>query len=52
LGSSIKYDEASDTLTIQGIPPNLREQLKRDALIESADVLTIASEDDANKAPF
>lgn len=30
LGTSINYDEASDTLTIQGIPPNLREQLKRD----------------------
>lgn len=45
LGASIKYDAAADTLTIQGIPPNLREQLKRDALIESAQV-------DDNKAPF
>jgi len=31
LGERIQYDPASDTLTIQGIPPNLREQLKRDA---------------------
>lgn len=31
LGQSISYDADSDTLTIQGIPPNLREQLKRDA---------------------
>lgn len=31
LGTAIHYDESSDTLTIQGIPPNLREQLKRDA---------------------
>jgi nucleoid-associated protein len=30
LGERIFYDADSDTLTIQGIPPNLREQLKRD----------------------
>lgn len=30
LGDRISYDADSDTLTIQGIPPNLREQLKRD----------------------
>ncbi|WP_432459208.1 nucleoid-associated protein YejK [Agarivorans sp. QJM3NY_25] len=28
LGERVFYDEASDTLTIVGIPPNLREQLK------------------------
>ena len=31
LGENIYYDADSDTLTIKGIPPNLREQLKRDA---------------------
>jgi nucleoid-associated protein len=29
LGQKIYYDNASDTLTIQGIPPNLRDQLIR-----------------------
>ncbi len=29
LGERIFYDEASDTLTIKGTPPNLRDQLKR-----------------------
>jgi len=50
LGSSIHYDESSDTLTIKGIPPNLREQLKRDALIEKNHSLTVESDD--NTAPF
>ena len=50
LGSSIQYDEASDTLTIQGIPPNLREQLKRDALIDAGEMPV--SETDDGKAPF
>jgi len=36
LGERIHYDADSDTLTIQGVPPNLREQLKRDANILSA----------------
>jgi nucleoid-associated protein len=31
LGERIQYNAETDTLTIQGIPPNLREQLKRDA---------------------
>jgi len=54
LGSSIKYDEASDTLTITGIPPNLREQLKRDAMVDSEDkMVTIdVSDETDNKAPF
>ncbi|TEW56048.1 nucleoid-associated protein YejK [Psychromonas sp. RZ22] len=52
LGSSVKYDEASDTLTIQGIPPNLREQLKRDALIDSDDVVLQSATEDESKAPF
>jgi len=52
LGTSIKYDEASDTLTIQGIPPNLREQLKRDALIESDSGSFLDIEPDETKAPF
>lgn len=30
LGDRISYDQDTDTLTIKGIPPNLREQLKRD----------------------
>lgn len=46
LGDSISYDADSDTLTIKGIPPNLREQLKRDANDLAAD-----SEDD-QAAPF
>jgi len=29
LGSRIQYDAATDTLTIQGTPPNLRDQLQR-----------------------
>lgn len=33
-GERIQYDAHSDTLTIKGIPPNLREQLKRDATAE------------------
>ena len=52
LGSSIKYDEASDTLTIQGIPPNLREQLKRDALIDSGERVITEPQSNDNKAPF
>lgn len=52
LGTSIKYDEASDTLTIQGIPPNLREQLKRDALIEANESSQLATSSDETKAPF
>lgn len=46
LGDRIQYDAESDTLTIQGIPPNLREQLKRDAGGAFA-----AQEDDQNP-PF
>ncbi|WP_166372465.1 nucleoid-associated protein YejK [Psychromonas sp. SA13A] len=52
LGTSISYDEASDTLTIQGIPPNLREQLKRDALIETDSKTESAQISDDDKAPF
>ncbi|WP_019614147.1 nucleoid-associated protein YejK [Psychromonas ossibalaenae] len=37
LGERVRYDADSDTLTIQGIPPNLREQLKRDALSQADD---------------
>lgn len=29
LGERIFYDQSTDTLTIKGVPPNLREQLKR-----------------------
>ncbi|MCE0557954.1 MULTISPECIES: nucleoid-associated protein YejK [unclassified Motilimonas] len=29
LGERVHYDEQTDTLTITGLPPNLREQLKR-----------------------
>lgn len=47
LGERIHYDADSDTLTIKGIPPNLREQLKRDATVES----TSSSSDDES-APF
>jgi len=47
LGERIQYDADSDTLTIQGIPPNLREQLKRDANGEPQ-----VSETDDGNAPF
>lgn len=48
LGERIHYDAGSDTLTIQGIPPNLREQLKRDAnLSPESD-----SEQDLQTPPF
>ncbi|GLS91396.1 nucleoid-associated protein [Psychromonas marina] len=47
LGDRIQYDAASDTLTITGIPPNLREQLKRDTTDESS---STASDDES--APF
>lgn len=46
LGENIYYDADSDTLTIKGIPPNLREQLKRDAT--SGDVVI----SDPSAAPF
>lgn len=46
LGERIQYDADSDTLTIKGIPPNLREQLKRDA--DS----TLATSSDDESAPF
>ena len=49
LGSSIKYDEASDTLSITGLPTNLREQLKRDALAETTEHVIVIDDD---KAPF
>ena len=45
-GERIQYDADSDTLTIQGIPPNLREQLKRDV-----DGAVVAQEDDQSP-PF
>ena len=48
LGESVSYDAASDTLTIQGIPPNLREQLKRDARSEADN----NSDEDSQAAPF
>jgi len=44
LGERIHYDAASDTLTIQGVPPNLREQLKRDA--------DYSPESDSEQPPF
>ena len=47
LGESIQYDADSDTLTIKGIPPNLREQLKRDATTTSH-----SEESDNDEAPF
>ncbi|WP_022940258.1 nucleoid-associated protein YejK [Psychromonas hadalis] len=47
LGERIQYDADSDTLTIKGIPPNLREQLKRDAVAQ-----TSQTEDDNSIAPF
>ncbi|WP_372882487.1 nucleoid-associated protein YejK [Psychromonas sp.] len=46
LGDRIHYDADSDTLTIQGIPPNLREQLKRDAGGEAA------AQEDEQSPPF
>jgi nucleoid-associated protein len=52
LGSTIKYDQASDTLTIQGIPPNLREQLKRDVLEKTKEPLFIEETTDSSSAPF
>jgi nucleoid-associated protein len=48
LGECISYDAQSDTLTIKGIPPNLREQLKRDARNESE----TDSLEDVQTAPF
>jgi len=45
LGDRIQYDADSDTLTIKGIPPNLREQLKRDEATDES-----SSDDQA--APF
>ena len=48
LGERIHYDADSDTLTIQGIPPNLREQLKRDADLASAS----RDEDEEQTPPF
>jgi len=47
LGDRIQYDADSDTLTITGIPPNLREQLKRDANGE-----TSSDSSDDESAPF
>ncbi|MEL0629435.1 nucleoid-associated protein YejK [Psychromonas aquatilis] len=52
LGTSIKYDEASDTLTITGLPTNLREQLKRDALMNSSEHVIAIDQEDDGKAPF
>ncbi len=46
LGERIHYDPDTDTLTIQGIPPNLREQLKRD------DSLIATDTDDEQAPPF
>ena len=46
LGERIHYDPDSDTLTIQGIPPNLREQLKRDANLPA-----LATDQDDEQAP-
>ncbi|WP_094752061.1 nucleoid-associated protein YejK [Psychromonas sp. CD1] len=45
LGDRIQYDVKTDTLTIVGIPPNLREQLKRD-------IAPIASSAKDQNAPF
>lgn len=50
LGERIQYDAQSDTLTIQGVPPNLREQLKRDATAES--VSDDSDGVDESAAPF
>jgi len=47
LGERIQYDADSDTLTIKGIPPTLRDQLKRD---ETAEFSSEQSADDS--APF
>lgn len=47
LGERIHYDPDSDTLTIQGIPPNLREQLKRDDSLS-----TSTDTDDEQDPPF
>lgn len=47
LGDRIEYDADSDTLTIKGIPPNLREQLKRDA-----NTTVLAESVDDDNAPF
>ncbi|PKF60408.1 nucleoid-associated protein YejK [Psychromonas sp. psych-6C06] len=47
LGERIQYDADSDTLSIKGIPPNLREQLKRDA----SEASTTTNNDDES-APF
>ncbi|WP_435237417.1 nucleoid-associated protein YejK [Psychromonas sp. PT13] len=52
LGERIQYDPDSDTLTIQGIPPNLREQLKRDENIASVEVGSESDNDDSQAAPF
>lgn len=48
LGERIQYDADSDTLTIQGIPPNLREQLKRDGNVK----VQQDSAEDTDAAPF
>ena len=48
LGERIQYDADSDTLTIQGIPPNLREQLKRDDSLSSLST----DEDEEQDPPF
>jgi nucleoid-associated protein len=48
LGERVHYDADSDTLTIQGVPPNLREQLKRDANLSSASL----DEADEQSPPF
>jgi len=51
LGERIQYDPDSDTLTIQGIPPNLREQLKRDANITSSSSVE-SDPEEQQTAPF
>jgi nucleoid-associated protein len=48
LGECVSYDAESDTLTIQGIPPNLREQLKRDARGETENI----NDENDQAAPF
>ncbi|MEI6897315.1 MAG: nucleoid-associated protein YejK [Psychromonas sp.] len=45
LGDRIQYDADSDTLTIKGIPPNLREQLKRDAITVTSN--SVSNDEDA-----
>jgi nucleoid-associated protein len=53
LGERIQYDALSDTLTIKGIPPNLREQLKRDATTELVSETNDADKHiDDSSAPF